>query len=265
MTAEEFATQVNNGSAPWINNNWSDSTKEQYFNLLNTDTANAMELERWRLNNEYNSPRNQMIRMIEAGINPAFAYQQLSPGNSSSVPGTHKADSAKWHDTQDKLDMVNTIMNGISSIMGTISSGVGAVAGIQGIALKHQNNWFDSFRSQTFKSQGLPVLLTADTLKAQNLDPSNFVEVYPGMYTTGNMAQIFPEFFDGLGFKSGSYQLQKGGLDIQKQLADRRTRIDGLLQDIFQGIDNHESGDSLLKKFLQLFMYSLISRFGGGY
>ena len=108
MTSEQFGYGVNSSSLPWQGNNWSDSTKEQYFSLLNAEKANELELERWRLNNEYNTPRAQMERMIEAGINPAAAYQQISSGNSSSPAQVNKADTAKFHDTTDKLAKVNT-------------------------------------------------------------------------------------------------------------------------------------------------------------
>ena len=60
MTAQEYADMVNSGNAPWLStkgrNDWTDSSKEQYFNFLTAEQANDLELERWRLNNEYNTP-----------------------------------------------------------------------------------------------------------------------------------------------------------------------------------------------------------------
>lgn len=38
----------------------------------------------WQRNNDYNTPSNQMQRLVEAGISPAFAAQTISGGNSSS-------------------------------------------------------------------------------------------------------------------------------------------------------------------------------------
>ena len=38
----------------------------------------------WQRNNDYNTPSNQMQRLIDAGISPAFAAQTVSGGNSSS-------------------------------------------------------------------------------------------------------------------------------------------------------------------------------------
>lgn len=40
----------------------------------------------WQRNNDYNTPSNQMERLIDAGISPAFAAQTISGGNSSAPP-----------------------------------------------------------------------------------------------------------------------------------------------------------------------------------
>ena len=42
----------------------------------------------WNMNNEYNSPVNQMKRLQEAGLNPNLMYGQISAGNASqpSIP-----------------------------------------------------------------------------------------------------------------------------------------------------------------------------------
>ena len=47
---------------------------------------NAYNLNMWKLQNEYNSPANQMRRYEEAGLNPALMYGQVTPGNASSAP-----------------------------------------------------------------------------------------------------------------------------------------------------------------------------------
>lgn len=50
---------------------------------------NEYNLNMWNLQNEYNSPINQMRRYEEAGLNPALMYGQVSPGNASTVPQMH--------------------------------------------------------------------------------------------------------------------------------------------------------------------------------
>ena len=47
---------------------------------------NQYNLNMWKLQNEYNSPANQMRRYEEAGLNPALMYGQVTPGNASAAP-----------------------------------------------------------------------------------------------------------------------------------------------------------------------------------
>lgn len=60
-------------------------------NAANTASANRMNyrifqeqnqfnLEQWKRNNEYNSPKNQRLRYEEAGINPSLALSNITPG-----------------------------------------------------------------------------------------------------------------------------------------------------------------------------------------
>lgn len=264
MSAQEYAGMVNSGSAPWLatsgRSDWSDSTKEQYFSLLNADTANERELNMWRLNNEYNTPKSQMERMIEAGLNPAAAYSQVNAGNSSSVPNTHEAKAANFHDTQDKLAKINTIMNGVSSIMSTIYGGIDAVKGIQDIQFGYQNNWYDQMRAQAFKSGFYPFLTDNP-----NEISGDRVEVAPGLYASGTQIQMFPEMYQGFkgAFASGSYHNQQSSIAIQKDLAERRTRIDNLIQNIFKGLENNASNAEMIRMFMELFAYASMSKYGG--
>lgn len=43
-------------------------------------------LDMWHLQNEYNTPSNQLQRLKDAGLNPYLAYGQISSGNASSSP-----------------------------------------------------------------------------------------------------------------------------------------------------------------------------------
>lgn len=260
MSSQEYAGLINSGKAPWIG--WSDSTKEQYFNLLNNELANERELQMWHLNNEYNSPRAQMERMIEAGINPAAAYSNVNGGNSSAVPNTHEAKSANYHDTQDKLSTINSIMNGVSSIMSTIYGGVDAVKGLQDIQLRYQNNWYDKIRADYWNNSDVSpqYWVTRD----KNFFPKN-VEIAPGLYMEAGIAQMFPEFLQGFknAYTPADINIKQGNQAIQKQLAERRTRIDKLIQDIFKGLENNASNSEMIRLFMELFAYSAMSKYGG--
>ena len=49
--------------------------------------TNEMNLENWKLQNAYNSPKAQMERYREAGLNPNLIYGQGTPGNAGALPG----------------------------------------------------------------------------------------------------------------------------------------------------------------------------------
>lgn len=265
MTSQEFATMINNEQAPWAGQNWSDSTKQQYLAMLAADQANEHELEMWRLNNEYNTPEKQMQRYVEAGINPALAYQNISGGNASSAPGTHMSETPTQHDTQDKLAIANTIMSGIRDVMSTIGEGVSAFQGIQNIGLKYQNNWYDQFRATAFNGV-VPTLFTeADASRIGNKD--SLVQVAPGLYAQSNDVMLYPEFFYGLktSFSGGNYDLGVLARQDQHALVERRNRIDGLVQQIFSAIESGADSRDLVKLFLQLMTYTTIQNYGGGF
>ena len=40
----------------------------------------------WRMQNEYNSPKNQMSRFTDAGLNPNLMYGKGTPGNATTLP-----------------------------------------------------------------------------------------------------------------------------------------------------------------------------------
>lgn len=48
--------------------------------------ANEANIRLWRMQAEYNKPKNQMARYQEAGLNPNLIYSQGNPGNMTSSP-----------------------------------------------------------------------------------------------------------------------------------------------------------------------------------
>lgn len=264
---QQYVDMITQGHAPWMEGKnspqWSDSTKQQFFEIFNTELANEMELERWRLNNEYNTPKAQMQRMIEAGINPAAAYQSISSGNASSAPDSHVAGAAPFHDTSDKLQRINTIMSGITSIMSTINQGIDAVAGIQGITYNAQDRWYNNLRYEAYKEMGIPTIYPESAFVDGRISKDAMIEVAPGLYAQSNDMMMFPEFFESFGFSSRDSRTRQAAQDIQQQLADRRTRIDQLIQSLFNGLENNASNAEMIRLFMELFAYGAMSKFGG--
>lgn len=96
------------------------------FQKEQTDAQNQWNLDLWNLNNDYNTPANQLKRLQEAGINPNM-YSTYSSGSSmtassSSTPSGSSASAAgsipmEADDTfANTLNLINSVVNGGTSI-----------------------------------------------------------------------------------------------------------------------------------------------------
>jgi len=63
--------------------------KQNAYNREAATTQFDRDKEMWNMLNEYNSPKSQMERYQQAGLNPNLIYGQGSPGNASSAPQYH--------------------------------------------------------------------------------------------------------------------------------------------------------------------------------
>lgn len=59
---------------------------DDYTGKTAVEKQNEYNMEMWKLQNEYNTPANQMKRYLEAGLNPNLIYSQGNAGNASSAP-----------------------------------------------------------------------------------------------------------------------------------------------------------------------------------
>lgn len=81
-------------------------------NSENVDKQNKFNLDMWKMANQYNTPVAQVNRLREAGINPALALGNISPGTAQGVT------SATHQPTINPLqDLPNIVGNGISQTM----------------------------------------------------------------------------------------------------------------------------------------------------
>lgn len=102
-----------------------------------TNKANAQELAMWNLNNEYNSPAQQMKRLKDAGLNPALVYgtgSSVATGVSKSAPQAHSEGAG---------------LAALSSLLSAISLG-------QDIQAKGQENAIRSYNLEYAREQSLP-------------------------------------------------------------------------------------------------------------
>ena len=96
--------------------NWSseENEKNRIFNNEQASKAYQRQLEFWNMENEYNTPSNQIKRLKEAGLNPDLAYQGLSANASSglsSVPQASAGGSAPVPATFDTSGLQNFSLN----------------------------------------------------------------------------------------------------------------------------------------------------------
>lgn len=92
-----FSGFATGGITSLINNGLGLISNKQNFD-------NTIEL--WRRNNEYNSPKNQMKRLEEAGLNPNLVYGHGSVvGNTSSMP-----QAPAWRPTPFELDYTSAML-----------------------------------------------------------------------------------------------------------------------------------------------------------
>lgn len=91
---------------------WSDGSKSGFFNYLTAERSNQHEIDMWNLQNDYNSPANQVARLSAAGLNPNLFYNSVNSGNNSSAPGTHTPTFA-FNDKQQKMQKTQMILSAI--------------------------------------------------------------------------------------------------------------------------------------------------------
>lgn len=182
----------------------------QYQNAYNeyqAEQAWQREQKAIRLQNEYNSPSNQLARYIEAGLNPALIYGQVSPGLQSSIPSYNAPRSATpQNSVPGSAEKISRAMN----ILGMVGSIASTIAGVAGNFSKVENM---SLQNEILKAQ-LPEI-QANSSWAQLLarvraqmyhDSGEFnlktIEDY------GDIAKlIFPDYFrTDLAYSKSEYQ-----------------------------------------------------------
>lgn len=96
---------------------------DEYNQMLTNQYNNAYNYWLWQQQMNYESPKAQMERYLEAGLNPH--YQTVSSGNPGSIPSSRA--EVRGNIRQNQL---NAISNGVSiatSIASLVSRGIGAI------------------------------------------------------------------------------------------------------------------------------------------
>lgn len=122
------------------------------YNYLQQQQQQAFEYEMWNLKNEYDSPKAQMLRYQQAGLNPNLIYgQQNVSGNiPQGSPATFRSSGTMARGTQLALNAVNDMMSTVKAARETYDyfkfgttthAWQNALLMNQGEALSLQNLW----------------------------------------------------------------------------------------------------------------------------
>lgn len=104
-----------NAVGNFIGNRWDEYTgktqqsEQNKFNQQQADIAYAREIEMVDKANAYNSPKSQMERFSEAGLNPNLIYGQGTPGNQTVIPRYQQVKSERRPNV-DYLGMITKVL-----------------------------------------------------------------------------------------------------------------------------------------------------------
>lgn len=135
----------------------------RYFSLYgdtySTLLQNQLSKQAWEANNEYNSPANQMKRLLDAGLNPNLAYNLATSGNSSSpanvtskISGSASAQAgtaAKQAQTQ----RIAEVFGAISQSIDMFQKVLGLAQGVQQYKSNQLQLDYDTFLSTLYRNR----------------------------------------------------------------------------------------------------------------
>ena len=156
----------------------------RYFSLYgdtySTLLQNELSKQAWEANNEYNSPANQMKRLLDAGLNPNLAYNLATSGNSSSpadvtskISGSaaaHAGTSAKQAQTQ----RIAQAFGAISQSIQMFQQVLGLAQGVQQYKSNQLQLDFDKLIASSFlndTNKGAKTIYTDDAGERWSITP----------------------------------------------------------------------------------------------
>lgn len=187
-----------------------------YDNNKAIDEQNAYNLRLWQMQNEYNTPANQVARLREAGLNPNLFYSQGNPGNATSAPDmkAHQYSAAQFLDL---ANMYYSVKN-----------------------LQAQNNNLNA-QTANIEAQTRARNMQSDVEKLQ-LDYFRRYGVFPNQSNSSVLRQILIDVFKGFsGADSGQgavgHSSQAVGAFVGNQSLKHGARMNRLQQrgDFFRG------------------------------
>lgn len=184
MTADLVNDFRNGGAMDQATKGAGKEWNARYFSLYgdtySTLLQNELSKQAWQANNEYNSPANQMKRLLDAGLNPNLAYNLATSGNSSSpadvtskISGSAAAQagtSAKQAQTQ----RIAQAFGAISQSIQMFQQVLGLAQGVQQYKSNQLQLDFDKLVAASYLNdtgQGAKTIFTDDAGKPWSVTP----------------------------------------------------------------------------------------------
>lgn len=214
----------------------------------------------WQMQNEYNTPSNQMKRLEDAGINPYMGMGAVSSGTASSVQPTQMQGittptatpyqavgyTAQKPDLGKRLQIIQSVLGGINDIIGNVYEGRTNQQQVRGMRLK---NDFDAY---TYGARVGGILAGTENTQLRNEYQKAVNAVTPallsnqatagylsnfGQALTNSMMSIDLDFmpvikrFELAGYVADVNNKIMDGDIKGKQIEEYKERIKGLIQD----------------------------------
>lgn len=166
---------------------WSDESYSmimQYlFSLMSTSDQRSFDWSMLQDSRQYNNPTNELARLMGAGISRDAALQILS-GSAGNVGGTGAGTMAPvptptgtegQMQLQKNAFIRDSVLSGISAIMGIVQGGVGIAQGVEQVqTLQAQNYWnqqqISAYDSVNQLTQGLQALQASGQIESSDIE-----------------------------------------------------------------------------------------------
>lgn len=205
-------------------NSWqmSQTVYDTIFSLVNQSMTNNIAMRNWYMQQDYNLPSNQILRLMEAGINPAFYYGCASKSNADAISSqaasspqpTSLPDPTNISDTKRQMMQGLGVASSAASVVGSlVQGGFGGVT--QGI-----KNLADS--TATMGSYELQKNLNPYQM---SLLQANAANTWAQKFLADTDAAYKPQVY-----KAQQYQLIEQGKNYSQSVALMQKDIDAKLQ-----------------------------------
>lgn len=182
--------------------------KQQEYNRENFDYQTSVNRENWRMEQDYNSPRNQIARFIKAGLNPNLMYEGTvtgAAGNMGSVSSANHGSSSSRSASVRGFDAQSLVSQ--AGVLGLLRS-------IEEIRLLREQVQTEGARRNELESQA-GVNTSQSNLNIQHLDQN---------------AQLFAHRLEGLVLQNEGQREQNENYRADRDLII--ARVAGLYQHI---------------------------------